>query len=76
MTTAFKNGIAEPPERFDAAGNPVAPGEVIHTLGKPPLKDPKEIDAFVSERLAAYERDQRTVWNKIVRAITALRPEG
>jgi hypothetical protein len=35
-------------------------------------KDPKEIEAFVTERLAAYERERQSRWFKIVRAMTAL----
>ena len=39
-------------------------------------RNPEEIHAFVSERLASYERERQSCWNRIVRVVTALQSSG
>jgi pSer/pThr/pTyr-binding forkhead associated (FHA) protein len=69
-------GLAEgPPARLPGGGWDGLPEPTNGDHDGGGLKDPKEVEAFVSERLAAYERERQSCWNRIVRVVTSLRSD-
>jgi pSer/pThr/pTyr-binding forkhead associated (FHA) protein len=64
--TGHANGVATSPADH---GVPVADPDA-DSQAQPP-RDPREVHDFVAERLAAYERERQSCWNRIVRVITA-----
>jgi hypothetical protein len=74
MGSAFRDRSPEPQPGSSDSAAPSSKRGTNRVRGR--LHDPAEIDAFIRRHLAAYEREQRTFWNKIVRALAGLRTEG